>query len=195
MRKSPGEGENRRWQQVFQITAEIPVLDPWGIRGVNLTLLWGGGVMKWAPSHFKRFTYFMCMNVLLTHACLVPSEVKRRHWNWSSGWLWAAGGYWKSARFQVLGKNKCCQSLSLTSSPNFQTLSGKTTMHDRLQSCLLMMPGAYSQVTSCIYFPCPKSNRGSHLSKHPDHYPRFWCRRTKGVWGEGEELDKHQRKM
>lgn len=77
-------------------------------------------------------------------------------------------------------KNKCCQSLSHTCSPKFQTLSGKTTRHDRLQSCLLTMPGTYSQVTSCICFPCTKSNRGSPLSKHPDHYSRFWCRRAKG---------------
>lgn len=40
------KGRTGGGKQVFQVTGKIPVLDPWGMRGVNLTLLWGGWVMK-----------------------------------------------------------------------------------------------------------------------------------------------------
>lgn len=31
---------------------------------------------------------YACMQVCTPHACLVPAEVIRQHWNWSYRWLW-----------------------------------------------------------------------------------------------------------
>lgn len=40
---------------------------------------------------FYVYEYFICMHVCVLHACLMPTEARKRYqttWNWSYGWFW-----------------------------------------------------------------------------------------------------------